>query len=215
MDVFVFLGPAGSGKGTQAHYLKSRYGTLHLSTGDMLRDEVNSKSSLGQKVKSIMASGNLVSDEIIIQIIREKLSDVALERPGIVLDGFPRTIGQARALELLLEELNLNLTKVIYFDLSLDESIKRISGRRIDTRDNSVYHLETNPPPPDVIPFLKLRDDDNSKKVTHRYEIYRTETQPLIEYFSDKLITIDCTQSISSINLIFDELFASLDAALK
>ena len=148
MNVLIFLGPAGSGKGTQAQFLKDSLNYEHLSTGDLLRAEIKSNSELGQQVQSVINSGNLVSDDIILNIIKKNITGLkSSNKTGVMFDGFPRTIEQANALTSLMKEMGLNLTKVLYFDLSLEESIDRISGRLIDSRNNNVYHKVSNPAP--------------------------------------------------------------------
>lgn len=213
MKIFVFFGPAGSGKGTQAQYLKSDHGFHHLSTGDMLRSEVNSNSDLGNKVKSVIDSGNLVTDEIILDIIAKNISTLTSgnDHAGIVFDGFPRTIAQANGFDAILSSMNLSVDQAFLFDLSLEASLDRIAGRRIDSRNNDVYHINSNPAPESVVPFLIHRDDDQPEKVTHRYELYKQQTQPLVEFYSDRLITVDCELTISQIHAQFDQQIRSFE----
>ena len=134
MNIIILLGPAGSVR-TQAQFLRDRFNYNHLSTGDMLRAEVASESELGLKVKSVIDSGNLVSDDIIISIIKQWLQKLVLNNEtGAIFDGFPRTTAQAEAFQRLLDSENIALSSVLYFDLSLDASIERISGRQIDSK---------------------------------------------------------------------------------
>lgn len=216
MNILVFFGPAGSGKGTQAQYLKDEFNYLHLSTGDLLRSEVKSGSELGIQVQNVIESGDLVSDDVILEIIKDKILTIIEENntPGIVFDGFPRTIDQARAFDQLLDTIDLTLNHAVYFDLALETSIQRISGRQIDSRTNTVYHKESNPAPIDVQPYLITREDDDPKKVKHRYHVYQNETQPLIKHYSDQLLTIDCMKSIDDIHQMFDELVHSLQISV-
>ena len=211
MNILIFLGPAGSGKGTQAQYLKEHFDFVHLSTGDLLRQEVSSGSKLGQEVQSVIRAGDLVSDDIILSIIKEQLLTLKERKmsKGIVFDGFPRTIEQAKAFDIMLNSLGLSLNKLVYFDLSLDASLSRISGRQIDSRNNLVYHKDTNPAPKEAEPFLVSRDDDNVEKVKHRFQVYQTETSPLISHYQDQLLRIDCMKSIKDIHSLFDELVQS------
>ena len=207
MTIFIFLGPAGSGKGTQAQYIKENYNFLHLSNGDLLREEVSLDTEIGQKVKQVMSTGNLVTDQIIIDIIENRLSSMkSIACSGIIFDGFPRTKEQAVALDKLLLSLDLNLSQVVLFDLSLELSIERISGRLIDPRNNNVYHATSNPAPEDIAPFLISRDDDHPDKVKYRYELYCEQTQPLIEYYSDRIFKIDSQLSIDRVHSTIDEL---------
>ena len=216
MNILIFLGPAGSGKGTQAQYLKEQFQFAHLSTGDLLRAEVASNSALGQKVKSVIQSGDLVSDDIIIEIIKDRVSSLIKNGDfnGIVFDGFPRTLQQAKSFDHMLTSLNLQLNKAIYFDLTLDESIRRISGRQIDSRNNHVYHKISNPAPADVQPHLVSRNDDEPEKVKHRYMVYQNETEPLISHYDSKLVRIDCMKSIDHIHHTFDDLVQSFQVSV-
>src|SRR6056300_1535553 len=155
MNILIFFGPAGSGKGTQAQYLKEKFNFSHLSTGDLLRYEVKSGSELGIQVQKVIESGDLVSNDIILKIIKENILKLVKENncPGVVFDGFPRTIDQAEAFDHLLNSIHLNLNYAVYFDLSLESSVQRISGRQIDSRNNMVYHKDSNPAPVDVQPY--------------------------------------------------------------
>lgn len=212
MNVLIFLGPAGSGKGTQAQFLKDKLNYDHLSTGDLLRAEIKSNSELGQQVQSVINSGNLVSDDIILNIIKKNINGLkSSNKSGIMFDGFPRTTEQANALGVLIKEMDLNLSKVLYFDLSLDESINRISGRLIDSRNNNVYHKISHPAPKEAEPFLITRKDDTPDKVTHRYNIYKNETAPLLDYYQSDLFRIDCLQSIDDISSQITNLVQSFD----
>ncbi|MEK9726534.1 MAG: nucleoside monophosphate kinase [Candidatus Margulisiibacteriota bacterium] len=200
MNILVFLGPAGSGKGTQAQVLKDQFNYVHLSTGDLLREEVKSGSELGQKVQSVIHAGNLVSDDIILDIIRHHLKSlVAQQVKGVIFDGFPRTLDQANAFNDLLAEFQLSVSSVLYFNLSLDESIIRISGRQVDARNNKVYHKFSNPAPEEAQLHLITRKDDTPEKVTHRYNVYIEETSPLLSFYGDHVIQIDCLKSIQEI----------------
>ncbi|MGC6367215.1 MAG: adenylate kinase [Candidatus Marinamargulisbacteria bacterium] len=215
MNIIILLGPAGSGKGTQAQYLRDQFGYSHLSTGDMLRSEVSSGSELGQQVKQVIDSGNLVSDDIIISIISNRLNQlVEAKVSGAIFDGFPRTIAQAHAFDELLTSQGLSLSSVLYFDLSLKASIDRISGRQIDSRNNDVYHKVSKPAPVDVQPYLITRDDDTEEKVTHRFNVYQEETSPLLSYYNSSLQRIDCMQSISTISKQLSDLIESFQVSV-
>jgi len=211
MDLFIFLGPAGSGKGTQAQYLISSFNFSHISTGDLLRAEVKSGSEMGKNVQSIITKGDLVPDEIIIAIIKGHLSEVSKDTsiPGIVFDGFPRTIDQAIALDSLIKSMSLNLKALVQFDLSLEDSITRISGRQVDSRNNKVYHKVFNPAPKDAHPYLVQRDDDSEEKVRYRFEVFQKETAPLISHYRSIIYQIDCSKSIVDIHEQMDQLVQS------
>jgi len=216
VNILVFLGPAGSGKGTQAQYLQERFQFTHLSTGNLLREEVTSGSALGAQVQSVIELGDLVSDDIILSIIREHVSILMSKDDikGIVFDGFPRTIEQAIAFDQMLLSVDLKLNKAVYFDLSLDASIDRISGRQIDSRNNMVYHKISNPAPMDVQPYLISRDDDGPEQVRHRYLVYQNETEPLLSHYSPLLMRIDCMNTIDDIHLTFDDLVQSFQVSV-
>ena len=212
MNVLIFLGPAGSGKGTQAQFLKDQSNYEHLSTGDLLRAEIKSNSELGQQVQSVIHSGNLVSDDIILNIIQKHINDLKLSnKSGVIFDGFPRTLDQANALTNLITKMELRLTKVLYFHLSLEESINRISGRLVDSRNNNVFHKISNPAPKEAEPFLITRKDDTPDKVTHRYNVYKNETTPLLDFYQSDLYQVDCLQTIKQISNQIDSLVQSFE----
>ncbi len=189
----IFLGPPGAGKGTQAQRLAQEKGFIQISTGDILREAVKNGTELGKKAKEYMDAGKLVPDDLIISIIKEKLQE--LEGKDIILDGFPRTIPQAEALDKMLPELNRKVDAVILFEVPDELVIERLSGRRIDPKTGKVYHVKYNPPPPDV--EVIQRDDDKEEVIRKRLEVYHQQTAPLIEYYKkqNKLHVIDASKS--------------------
>ncbi len=189
---YIFLGPPGAGKGTQAQRLVEEKGFVQISTGDILREAVKKGTELGKKAKEYMEAGKLVPDEIIIGIIKDKLKE--LEDKDIILDGFPRTIPQAEALDKMLPEVGRKLDGVILFDVPDEEVIKRLSGRRVDPKTGKVYHIIYNPPPEGV--EVIQRDDDKEEVIKKRLEVYHSQTAPLIEYYKkkNKLQLIDATR---------------------
>jgi len=189
---FIFLGPPGAGKGTQAQRLVEERGFVQISTGDILREAVKQGTELGKKAKEYMDAGKLVPDEIIIGIIKEKLQQ--LKGKDIILDGFPRTIPQAEALDKILSEVGRQLDGVILFDVPDEEVIKRLSGRRVDPKTGKVYHVIYNPPPEGI--KVIQRDDDREEVIKKRLEVYHSQTAPLIEYYKkqNKLVVIDATR---------------------
>ena len=189
---YIFLGPPGAGKGTQAQRLVEEKGFVQISTGDILREAVKKGTELGKKAKEYMEAGKLVPDEIIIGIIKEKLKE--LEGKDIILDGFPRTIPQAEALDRMLLEVGRKLDGVILFDVPDEEVIKRLSGRRVDPKTGKVYHIIYNPPPEGI--EVIQRDDDREEVIKKRLEVYHSQTAPLIEYYKkqNKLQLIDATR---------------------
>lgn len=203
---YIFLGPPGAGKGTQAQRLVEEKGFVQISTGDILREAVKNGTELGKKAKEYMDAGKLVPDDIIIGIIKDKLKE--LEGKDIILDGFPRTIPQAEALDKMLPEVGRQLDGVILFDVPDEEVIKRLSGRRVDPKTGKVYHIIYNPPPSDV--EVIQRDDDKEEVIKKRLEVYHSQTAPLIEYYKkqNKLLVIDATKSP-------DEVYKELLSMLK
>lgn len=196
----VFLGPPGAGKGTIAAIAKVELGVPHISTGDLFRANIKNETELGKQVKSILASGGLVPDEITIKMVENRLKEDDSKK-GYILDGFPRTIAQADALEKM-----SNVDAVINFTLAHDEIIRRLSGRRVCKSTGRTYHITSNPPKVDGIddetgePLIQ-RDDDKPEAITHRLEVYEASTAPLIDYYKQKglLIDLDCSGSPDSI----------------
>ncbi|MBU4373146.1 MAG: adenylate kinase [Euryarchaeota archaeon] len=200
----VLLGPPGAGKGTQAKKIQEYYSLPHISTGDMLRENINDNTSLGVKAKSYMSRGELVPDELLITIIKDRLSKKDCRR-GFLLDGYPRTIPQADALQMILTESNRKLDAVLNISVDDEESIKRLSGRRM-CKCGASYHMAFNPPKKDEICDLckgKLyqRDDDKPDAIRNRLIVYKKQTQPLMEYYNKKslLKTLDGGKDISQI----------------
>ncbi|MEJ5172146.1 MAG: adenylate kinase [Hydrogenothermaceae bacterium] len=196
VKTIVFLGPPGAGKGTQSQLLQERFGFIQISTGDLLREAVKNQTPLGVKAKSYMDEGKLVPDELIIDLIKEKLSQIG--NKNIILDGFPRTVPQAKALDDLLANLGRNMDGVILFDITEDEVVKRLSGRRVCPSCGAVYHIVYNPPREDEIcdkcgTKIIQREDDREEVVRKRFEVYRDQTAPLTDYYKDYIVRIDAT----------------------
>ena len=188
----LLLGPPGGGKGTQAKFLIKKLGIPQISTGDMLREHVTKQTSLGIKAKEYMSSGALVPDEVILGMMQERLSNQDCKN-GYILDGFPRTIPQALGLDKLLEKLNQALDAVIVIDVSDDNIVDRMGGRRVHLSSGRVYHIEYNPPKiegkdDETQEDLIIREDDKEETVRKRLEIYHNETSPLIKHYKDKNI---------------------------
>jgi adenylate kinase len=183
----IFLGPPGAGKGTQAEKLAEDLKIKKISTGDILREAVAKGTELGQRAKLYMERGELVPDEIILGIIEEAIND----EEGFILDGFPRNINQAKALDEMLSRKGLNITHVIFLDVPDEEIIKRIAYRRVCLNCGAVYNLIFNPPKEDEIcnncgSKLVQREDDREEVVRKRLEVYRDSTEALIKIYEER-----------------------------
>ncbi len=200
-----FLGPPGAGKGTQARELAREWGVPHLATGDMLREALQAGTPLGLEAKRYMEQGALVPDEVIIGLMRERLA-----RPdavtGFIVDGFPRTIAQAEALAGLLKDAGCTLDAVIFFDVSEQELLRRLTGRRVCRRCQSTYHVVSAPPKaPNVCDKcggeLYQREDDSETTVRNRLDVYTRQTAPLLDYYRQRslLTAVTAEGSIEAI----------------
>ena len=202
----IILGPPGAGKGTQAAFIASEQNIPHISTGDMLREAIKNGTELGLQAKAVMDAGNLVSDELIIELVKERISQDDCKN-GFLFDGFPRTIPQAEALQ----ENNVDINGVIELVIADEEIIKRMSGRRIHLASGRTYHVDFNPPKKSGLDDetgeeLIIRKDDEPETVKDRLKVYWTQTQPLIEYYSNfkntsefKYLTVDGTLTVEEI----------------
>jgi adenylate kinase len=187
----IFLGPPGVGKGTVAKYVMEAKGIPQISTGDLLRAAVKKGSTLGKQAKEYMESGRLVPDKLVIGLLKDRITEDDCKN-GFILDGFPRTIPQAKALE----ESNVKIDKVMNFIASDRTVIERISGRRTCKKCNAIYHIKNIPPKVEGVcdkcgGELFQRDDDKPEKVQKRLEVYKEQTEPLIEFYKGKGILID------------------------
>jgi adenylate kinase len=185
-----FLGPPGAGKGTQARELAREWSVPQIATGDMLREAVAMGTPLGQEAKRYMDQGALVPDEVIVRAMKARLA-----RPdastGFILDGFPRTIGQAEALAQILKDLGQELEAVVYFDVSEAELLRRLTGRRVCRQCGSTFHLVSAPPAaPGTCDRcggeLYQREDDSEATVGNRLRVYQRQTAPLLDYYRDR-----------------------------
>jgi adenylate kinase len=213
----ILLGAPGAGKGTQANYIKEKFGIPQISTGDMLRAAVKAGSPLGVAAKKIMDAGGLVSDEIIINLVKERIKEADCAK-GFLFDGFPRTLPQAEAMK----QAGVEIDYVVEIDVADDEIIKRMSGRRVHTASGRTYHVVFNPPKvagkDDVTgEDLVQRPDDVEETVKKRLSVYHDQTKPLVNYYSaweksgvahaPKCIKIP---GVGSVEAIRDKVFASL-----
>lgn len=183
----ILLGAPGAGKGTQAEFLQVDFGLAHISTGDMLRAQVAQGTDLGREAKKYMAAGELVPDEVILGMIRVRISEQDA-REGFLLDGFPRNVSQADALGATLEDARRRLTAVLLIEVPDQEVIRRLAGRRVCTKGGHIYHVEFDPPKHEGIcdqdgSRLIQREDDREETIRRRLEVYARQTAPLIDYY--------------------------------
>jgi adenylate kinase len=196
----ILLGPQGAGKGTQAQRLSQKTGAKHISTGDIVRAEIKSGSELGQKVQDFNDRGELVPDEIIVEMAKPYLDDA----DAWLLDGFPRNEAQAKALDDALKDLGIELDAAVALEAPDDELVERLSGRRTSDATGRVYHIEHDPPPEDseedAGPFVQ-RKDDTEEAIRRRLAIYHEQTEPLKDYYAERglLTTVDARQSIPEV----------------
>ena len=205
----LLLGAPGAGKGTQAAFLNKQFGIPQISTGDMLREAVQNKSDLGLKAKSFMDRGELVPDNLIIDLVKQRIIQEDCSR-GFMLDGFPRTLSQAKALD----EAQVKINYVVAIEVPDKVIIERLSGRRVHPASGRTYHVQFNPPKnankDDITnEELIIRDDDKEETVISRLANYNKSTKPLISFYQDKsathelnFISIDGTANIDSINIL-------------
>lgn len=202
----VLLGAPGSGKGTQAKLLSERYGIPQIATGDLLREALASGSDLGRRAKEAMDAGRLVSDEIVLGIIRERLRR-ADSRPGFVLDGFPRNVSQAEALDSLLRNIAQPLDTALLLEIDPDALIQRLTGRLTCPTCGRVYNQYSKPPRIEGQcdadgTELVHRSDDNETTIENRLRVFESHTRPVIEFYrqQDRLITVDAEGEIPEVN---------------
>lgn len=210
----ILMGLPGAGKGTQADSIVEKYDIPHISTGDMFRAAISEGTELGLKAKSYMDQGALVPDEVTIGIVRERLNEPDCEK-GFLLDGFPRTVAQAEALDALLAEMGRKIEHVINIEVEPEELLKRLTGRRICKVCGTSYHLQFNPPKEENVcdkdgGELYQREDDNPETVKNRLDVNMTQTAPLLTYYEEKsvLANINGQQDIQDV-------FKDLDVILQ
>lgn len=201
----VLLGPPGVGKGTQASAIVKKYNIPHISTGDIFRSNIKNGTELGLEAKSYMDKGLLVPDELVVSIVKDRLTEEDC-KDGFLLDGFPRTINQADALNAELANMNIKLDKVINIQAEKQILIERAIGRRICKNCGATYHIRFNPSKVEGVcdidgGQLFQREDDTEETVAKRYEVYMEETSPLIKYYTDKgiILNVDGTKAIESV----------------
>ncbi|MDP7592545.1 MAG: adenylate kinase [Litorilituus sp.] len=208
----VLLGAPGAGKGTQAQFLMAKFGIPQISTGDMLRAAIKAGTELGQQAKAVMDAGQLVSDELIIGLVKERITQDDC-KSGFLLDGFPRTIPQADAMK----DNGVEVDHVLEFDVPDEVIVERMAGRRVHSGSGRVYHLVYNPPKEtgkdDVTgEDLSIRPDDEEATVRKRLAIYHDQTKPLVDFYQAEAqsgncqyLTVDGTQGVEAVNTLLSE----------
>lgn len=196
----ILLGPQGAGKGTQASRLSEKTGAKHIATGDIVRAEIKSGSDLGKRVQEYNDRGDLVPDEIIVEMFKPHLDGA----DDWILDGFPRNEAQAKSLDNALDELGIELDGTVALEAPDEELVERLSGRRQSEATGKIYHVQHDPPPEDSGedpgPFVQ-RSDDTEESIRNRLGIYHEQTEPLKDYYAERglLATVDATQAIESV----------------
>jgi len=213
----VLLGPPGSGKGTQAKRLAKKYGIPHVSSGDILRAGLQEEGYLDGETREIIRSGRLVPDRIAAEIVRKRLGEEDCGK-GFILDGFPRTLPQAESLNGFLKENSMPIDQVLYLELSQEEAVKRLSGRRTCSRCGATFHLVFSPPHTPGLcdrcgAQLSQREDDKEMTVRERMKTYEKQTYPLIEYYKSRglLTKINANKSIDE---VFEDLCEVVDGCI-
>ncbi|GIT22690.1 MAG: adenylate kinase [Pseudomonadota bacterium] len=212
----ILLGAPGAGKGTQAQYIAEKYGIPQISTGDMLRAAVKAKTELGLQVEQVMASGGLVTDDIIIALVKERIQEPDCAN-GFLFDGFPRTIPQAQA---MIDE-SVEIDVVLEIDVPDDEIVKRLGGRRVHLNSGRIYHVEFNPPKvegkdDETGEDLIQRDDDKEGTVRNRLAVYHEQTEPLVNFYTElssagNNVHVIKVNGVASVEQIKSEIIASLN----
>ena len=211
----ILLGAPGAGKGTQAQFICEKYGIPQISTGDMLRAAVKAKSDLGKQVEEVMVSGGLVTDDIIIALVKDRIKESDCGN-GFLFDGFPRTIPQAAALI----EGDIQIDIVLEIDVNDDEIVKRLSGRRVHVESGRTYHVVYNPPrlagADDVTGGeLIQREDDKEETIRNRLNVYHLQTKPLVDFYtklsnSDTNVRVIKVNGLAKVDAIREEIFKTL-----
>jgi adenylate kinase len=211
----LFMGPPGAGKGTQAERIVNKYNLPHISTGDMFRTAMANQTELGMTAKKFIDGGNLVPDDVTIGIVRERLSESDCQN-GFLLDGFPRTVEQAKALDTIMADLSKKIEHVINIDVELNALKERLTGRRICKDCGATYHIMFNPPTQANVcdkcgGELYQRKDDNAETVESRLSVYTNQTKPLLDYYQEtgKLVNINGLNDIDAVFIAIMEALGS------
>lgn len=214
--IILLMGPPGAGKGTQADEIVNAYGIPHISTGDMFRSAAAEGTELGLKAKGFMDAGQLVPDEVTIGIVRERLQKDDCAK-GCLLDGFPRTIAQAQALDAMLRGLNKQVDRVLYFDVPFDVLVERLTGRQICRKCGATFHVRNYPSKVEGIcdvcgGELYVRDDDKEETARRRLDVYVMQTAPLVDYYLDsqRLTEVDAHASVDEVSAQIKKVLADI-----
>merc|ERR1712242_251349 len=201
--VVVIAGPPAAGKGTQCDKIKEKFGFVHISTGDILRENVKNGTDLGVKAKTYMDAGDLVPSDLLIDLVKDRLAQPDVQAKGALLDGFPRAPDQAQAMV----DANLKVDKFLLIKVPDDTLVERGVGRRLDPETGDIYHMKFKPPPADIVDRLVHRSDDHEDQIRNRLGKFHSQIDGIMSYFKDVLVEVDGTKTP-------DEVFVSISRGL-
>ncbi|KAL4439685.1 hypothetical protein ABPG75_002686 [Micractinium tetrahymenae] len=204
----MIAGAPAAGKGTQCAKIVEKYGLVHISAGDLLRAEVAAGTPAGKKAKSFMDNGDLVPNEVVVEMVKNKLAEDEVLQKGWLLDGYPRSGEQAEAIE----KEGIRPDVFLLINVPDELLIDRVVGRRSDPETGEIYHLTFKPPPPEIVPRLVQRSDDTEEKARNRLRTYHANVDAVIGYYKDQLVEIDGTQSMDA---VFESIQVAIDGAAK
>lgn len=209
MPLFIILfGAPGSGKGTVSELLVKQYGFVHLSVGNLLREEVRKRSPLGLQCAAIMAEGNLIPDELVVDTVCSRLRDSSVQEHGVLLDGFPRTLRQAEELS----ARGFKFDMMIFLDVSPEILLDRCLCRRLDPVTGRIYNLKSDPPPPEIVDRLQIRSDDTKEKHERRMQIYNKQKSALMAHYTDIIVELNADPAIK---VVFKDLRKRINEHLR
>jgi adenylate kinase len=206
----MLIGAPASGKGTQAKLLTEYFKIDHISTGDMLRAAVSERTELGQVIETYLKHGWLVPDHHVMQLVEDRLAHDDITN-GFILDGFPRTLSQARAFDECLHQRGLSLDVALFIDASDDVVLERVTGRRTDPQTEEIYHLKFNPPPPEILDRLVQREDDTEAVMRERLATYHQEITPVLKHYDHQNLSLKVNGSAAP-DEVFKEILRLLES---